>query len=377
MKNILLVGEWKSPNLGDSVLCNCVYKYLEKHLSHHNLIKFDLSFGYNPTKFQYWLYSKLGRLLCLFNKTTNRDISDNILSLSDLRSKIFIKDIKKIQPIDCIIFCGGQIFLDYFTYCVSEIVIFAENHNIPIFWNACGGSSKLTDTSSRIFIRCINSRMTQVISVRDSINYFKKINPNTILVPDTAVLVSKCYPINSKRTDLIGLSTISHKLINERVDKNVSKDYIVQFWKSLIKKIEGANLKWKFFTNGDPEDYSATKQLLNNLGYHSEDIHISPRPTSDKELVNLISSFDAVVSFRLHSHIIAYSLGIPSYGLAWDKKVIDFFTLANNRNSCSNLGEFSSDKVFDFVLHRNSYRLPNHLIKTTIDHIDNDIINNL
>lgn len=376
MKNILLVGEWKSPNLGDSVLCNCVYKYLEKHLPHHNLIKFDLSFGYNPTKFQYWLYFKIVRLLNLYNRLLYRDMSNSTSVLSRLRSKLFIRQIKNLSSLDCIIFCGGQIFLDYFIYCILEIVKYAEIKKIPVIWNACGGSD-LPDIASKIVQRCINSSMTQAISVRDNIDFFKRFNPNVSLIPDTAILVSECYSYSPRQSNLIGLGVMSYELINERLSGTISKDKIICFWRELITKLEKVNLNWQFFTNGDPGDYQSAKILLKELGYDSYHLHICERPRTDTELVNLISKFDAIVSFRLHSHIIAYSLGIQSYGLAWDKKVIDFFSLTNRNMYCSALGDFNSEKVYEFISNYKKQTLANSLIAVVKEHMNNDIINKI
>lgn len=377
MKNILLIGEWKSPNLGDSVLCNCCYKYIEKELPEHNLIKFDLSFGINPSHSQYWLYDKLGRLLSILYRLSRKSLSNLTLSLSNLRSKIFLKSsFKQLPHIDYIIFCGGQIFLDYFTYCISEIVLYAESKKIPIIWNACGGS-ELSSLSTKILNRCINSPMTKLISVRDNISDFKRINPKAKLVPDTAVLVSETYSYSNRQKNLIGLGVMSYNLIKERLKESVSENDVLVFWSNLIAKIEKAGLEWQFFTNGDPGDYNTALQFLQQLGYKNINSHICDKPSSDCELVNLVSKFDAIVSFRLHSHIIAYSLGIPSYGLAWDPKVIDFFALSNRQKYCSSLGELNPDKAFDFISCKEKSISQSLLIETAKQHMYNDIITQL
>jgi polysaccharide pyruvyl transferase WcaK-like protein len=41
--------------------------------------------------------------------------------------------------------------------------------------------------------------------------------------------------------------------------------------------------------------------------------------------VNLIASFGSLISYRLHSHIIACSLDIPTVAIQWDRKVPFFF----------------------------------------------------
>ncbi len=44
-----------------------------------------------------------------------------------------------------------------------------------------------------------------------------------------------------------------------------------------------------------------------------------------EKLVNKISSFDAVISCRLHPSIISFSLGVPSVGIIWNSKVKHFY----------------------------------------------------
>ena len=38
-----------------------------------------------------------------------------------------------------------------------------------------------------------------------------------------------------------------------------------------------------------------------------------------------VTKFNYIISFRMHSQIVAASFGIPCYGFAWDDKVCDFY----------------------------------------------------
>lgn len=377
MKNILLIGEWKSPNLGDSVLCNCCKIFLEKELPHINFIQLDLSFGINPSRHQYWCYSKLYKISRIFEKIIRSNRNSLSVQLSYFRSKIFIKkSLERLSSIEGIIFCGGQIFLDYFSYCILEIVYYAEDKKIPIFWNACGGS-EMTKKVSDIIQRCIQSPMTISISVRDNIDYFRSIIPKTILVPDTALLSSELYSFEPVNSDIIGLGILSIGLLQERLHGTFKKRDLLIFWKEVIRNIERRGLKWQFFTNGDTDDYSTAIELLIQLGYDISEENLAARPKSDNELVGLISKYESIISFRLHSHIIAFSLGIPSYGLAWDKKVIDFFILSQRIDYCSNLGKFNANEAIKVVDNRKKILYQKQLIEKVKMHMHNDIINRI
>ena len=51
---------------------------------------------------------------------------------------------------------------------------------------------------------------------------------------------------------------------------------------------------------------------------------IAPKPTDADQLVNRIKTYKAVAASRLHANIIATSLGIPTVGIVWNKKLTRF-----------------------------------------------------
>lgn len=374
MKNILLVGEWQSTNLGDKVLCNCCYQYLKANLSDCNFIKFDLSNSNRGEKLLNKIYALTEFAFGYITRIRGRNSSTRILILSKMRSKIFTaRDLKRLPTIDCIIFCGGQIFLHYFTYGVYEIVKYAERNNIPLILNACGGSD-WKGRCAKIITRCINSPVVKSLTVRDNIKFFRKINTSAKLVPDTALLASDYYDVTLHMTPVVGLGVMSYESIDAILKGRISKTDLISFWRKLIAKIEEANLSWQFFTNGSPNDYNFALEILSELGYGNLNLHLCPRPETDVQLVDLIAQFQSIVSFRLHSHIIAYSLALPSYGLAWDNKVIDFFAMTERPEQCSELGLFDADKAFNFIKNQRGRKLETPLKDIVRTHMQNDVM---
>jgi len=55
------------------------------------------------------------------------------------------------------------------------------------------------------------------------------------------------------------------------------------------------------------------------------DRYLAPRPTNDVELVNTVTCFSSILSYRMHSSIIAASFGIPHLGFVIDDKVKTFY----------------------------------------------------
>ena len=59
-----------------------------------------------------------------------------------------------------------------------------------------------------------------------------------------------------------------------------------------------------------------------------------PVPKRPDELVAMIAGFKSIVSFRLHSHIIAAALDVPSIALVWDGKLRFYFEKIGHGERC-------------------------------------------
>ena len=68
--------------------------------------------------------------------------------------------------------------------------------------------------------------------------------------------------------------------------------------------------------------------MLKDVGYIDNDIHsmLMKRPITPEELVYNITGFEKIVSFRMHSLIVATSFGIEVRGFVWDDKVRTYLT---------------------------------------------------
>lgn len=93
----------------------------------------------------------------------------------------------------------------------------------------------------------------------------------------------------------------------------------------LIRRGERVTL----FNNGATEDDAFQDALLEDpalaIAVATGDLAAAAPPQDPSDLVTLISGFRGIVAHRLHAGIVAYGLGIPHVGLAWDMKVESFF----------------------------------------------------
>ena len=87
------------------------------------------------------------------------------------------------------------------------------------------------------------------------------------------------------------------------------------------------------FCNGIKSDYLIGQKILENLNLENIDnIYLAKRPTKSKKLINLITSYKAIIAARLHAIIVAVSYNIPAVGLVWNDKLTEFGEIMNISN---------------------------------------------
>lgn len=360
-KNILLVGEWYSANLGDQILCSCVQNIILKNFKRINTIKFDTTYGNGMS----WK-KKISVLPHRIRYKFNKDVKQRTDDYNRLKCNWIKSDLRSLnENIDIIIVCGGQIFLDYFVDNIRLIVNYAHLNSIPIIWNAVG-AGKCTDKTIGIFKECLESKLNKTITVRDNLPFFvNKLNVIPKLIPDTAITVSDFITVDKNNENLIGLGVMNP---NDFKDFNIPSHVIEFFWINLTKKLDENNINWEFFTNGAASDIDFLQRLLTKLD--NTKIKVAPRPRNPIDLTTIINKYNKIVSFRLHSHIIAYSYRIPSLGLKWDYKVSDFFKMTQNEENVITLDNINIQNVVTFIKKGNSnFEYLNNLKKEITDSI--------
>ena len=144
------------------------------------------------------------------------------------------------------------------------------------------------------------------------------------------------YGIEKIQGEYIGLGVMFCE--NEDTKK------VTDFWVQMIRLLEQKNIKWKMFCNGAIEDYNYGCHVLEQMNLNVSE-YICDYPKTPEELVRQISGFSSLISFRLHSHIIATSLDIPAVSLVWDKKVRFFYQHLKHEERCKTVCD-SAESVF-------------------------------
>ena len=232
---------------------------------------------------------------------------------------------------DAIIFAGGGLIKfrqEHFYENVIHILEEADTLQIPVFLNAVGveGYDEEDERCQRLKA-ALQLACVKGITCRDDIDTLQKdyLPESTIpisAVPDVAVFSKSVYAgqLQKKPTrqqPLIGLGITREQLFSDYGNEEINKDYLLQFWKDVTQLLEEKGYAWRVFTNGLNKDEVFATKVLDFIG-HGERI---PAPAEPWQLAQTIQQFDGIIAGRMHTHILAFTLGVPSVGFIWNEKV--------------------------------------------------------
>lgn len=324
---ILIIGERYSANLGDPIICESV-EYLIKEEDHKVEIDFlDLSgrdsFDDLNGSIRKARFSRMKKVIS--SSLTKVGIDSDYFAFKRYHEKnnAYFRERINHGDYDLAIFAGGQMFLDYFVFPIQAIVEYLDDKDIPVIFNACGSGDIASRKMREILTRTLLQDNVKFISSRDDLQSIQAFlgdsKQEIIKTHDPALWASEVYGLAKKESDTIGLGVM--------FAYNMSYKKMLDFWIRTIRALDREDIKWKIFCNGDPRDYEFGKEVLARMNYGPEDLSelLIPAPRRPEELVEIIAGLKGIISFRLHSHVLACSLDVPSLAIIWDEKLKFFF----------------------------------------------------
>ncbi len=248
-----------------------------------------------------------------------------------IRYNIQSGDCLPLTAADAIVFAGGGLIKFRQEHFYEDVIRLLEEANalqIPVFLNAVGveGYDKEDERCQRLKA-ALQLPCVKGITCRDDIETLQKeyLPEHTIpisSVPDVAVFSSTVYAGQlqkkpKRQQPLIGLGITRERLFADYGNETIDKDYLLQFWKDVTELLEEKGYAWRVFTNGlDRDEVFATK-VLDFIG-HGERV---PAPAEPWQLAQNIQQFDGIIAGRMHTHILAFTFGVPGIGFVWNDKV--------------------------------------------------------
>ncbi|MGN0978385.1 MAG: polysaccharide pyruvyl transferase family protein [Faecousia sp.] len=328
---ILLIGEYYSENLGDPLLCQSVERILKEQYPEAEIIPFDLSGRTGSTEYyepkphpaaawiekqfsDRYLYYRRAAILRAYEQDKDRC----------LRVWDSLGELLRGHRFDLAVFAGGSLFMDYFAGVIHLVLRRLALTRTKILFHACGMST-LDEDGVYLLRQVLCSRQVVSISLRDSYERFTELFPVKARVRqtcDTALNCSRWFPKAAQRRAEFGIG-----MIDRCYDQQLR----------LIKSCMASGRSWMAFTNGSPYDQKYAENLLTDAGIPAEKLgqYLAARPRTTEDLIRTVTGFDKIIAFRMHSQIAAASFGIPSFGIAWDGKLTEFYRKLGFPQGCT------------------------------------------
>lgn len=324
---ILLVGENITGNIGDQVICSLLKRKMEVDLGINNIPLFSIT-----------------RKRTLFDKIFLKIFGNGKL-FQKYDAGIYQKMLESYKDYDAFVFCGGQLFMDYFQRHIQYIVRFCESNGIACMFNSIG-IGKMTDAEKNAYEDLLSRNCVKFVSLRDNWDFFN-INENVTFTYDTVLLLDNNY--NSMKEG-IAVGVMSPQSIWKNNPNFDAQRYREKLY-DIMRVMKEQNIRCTLFTSGDYGDNKFLIDLKNSSTLlEDDDVFI---PDTAEDLLRFLSNKKKVLSFRMHSLIFSIDSGAECYGVVWDNKVKFLFNALGMGNNIISLKEFIELDNFEFLTNNN------------------------
>lgn len=345
----LLIGEIFSENLGDQLVYFATKMLIQQQYPEMEFSELDIM---GRTGYPELYIERDYPLSKEYNRGITRRIKDALQSWNIADFAIKYRSAKKnstyydniiSKRYDVAIFVGGQVISDTFGTFLFEIVRLLEHYHIPIIFNSVDLGVLKNKFQKENYLSILKSNYIVGISCRcdaERLNHslLKDNKTKAIFAFDSGIFASDLFNVSRKQnTSCVGLGIM--------MSSRYKTEVIIRFWVNIIEKLNQSEIKWKVFTTGQTSDYLLAKRILIIIGYPENQICqlLVQKPQTPVDLVRTIAEFDRILSFRLHSHIIAYALDVPSIAIAWDEKIKDFMRKTYNSDNYFTISSNTDD----------------------------------
>ena len=325
---ILLLTNRDSDNVGDQVIEACDISLIEAVMKNLGIR------GY-----QYIIDSEAAAIIPKeYVKTKNPELLE--------------KAHKLIETADVVVFGGAPMFnYDHqiFYERTSITLEIAEALNKPVIFSGIGieGYDETNEKCLRLK-KALNLNCVKQITTRDDFTSLEKFiyneNIKIMKVADPAVFTKPIFSRFLERPAKRKIGVFVMRRAGFTDNKiNFSAEEQAALWKSTVELLEKKGYDYELITNGHFSDEAFMDYMIREHNIPLENCVFNMN--TPEFLVNKISSYDAVISCRLHPSIISYALKVPSIGITWNQKVPLFYESIGYSNRALERKDFEADKI--------------------------------
>lgn len=363
MYKICIFGETYSENLGDGVIAESIRHIISSLLPDAAITHHDMTGRRGWRKDQQVppdakLIPGLKRGFGL-NLTGRFKTVRCFYTLLSLLAAKYRGDFPKLddQAFDLAIIGGGQLIMDNELSFPTKIFLLTRElgrDTKAIAFYSCGVGHSWSMIGRWLCSRVLKHPRVTALSVRDmasrqNLAEVFRIKPDAIdVIYDPALWAAETYNIRrAPDSNNVGLGVMAplrvSRAIKPEYTAKFNAEFLTRLWIETAAALIDQGHTVALFTNGAPEDQTLAEKVFAALPdrYRSSATLIS-RPRIPEELVRTISGFKAIIAQRLHAHVIAYSLGIPSVGLIWGSKMEEFAALTERRRFFLDIDQLTS-----------------------------------
>lgn len=330
---ILLLTNRDSDNLGDQVIEACDIGLL--HAAMRNL---------GISKGQYKIVSKQAAIVSeKYVRTRDKSLLEN--------ARDYVKNC------DIVVFGGAPMFnyhYQIFYERTATICELAQEYHKPVIFSAIG-IEKYDDENEKCqrLKQAINLECVKQITTRDGFEELKKYRERDDIhiakVSDPAVFTRNVFApyIADKSRNKVGIFILR---ANGFVDNGVpfTQEQAADLWIQLGSELERRDVEYEYVTSGHFGDEAFLDYLIRERGVPENKCVFNMN--FPEQLIRKISSYDVILSTRLHPSIISYSLGVPSVGLVWNEKVRRFYENIGQADRVKNVNEVRVKELADLLM---------------------------
>lgn len=333
---IALINVRYSPNLGDGLLAECLEAELSRQLPDASFVALDLAGRTGYGAGSRWRRPVMTMLMLVPGPI--RHVLTR-LALRRLVKRLSPGFVQTLAECDAAVLGGGNLLADAdlnFPIKIAGVLdaaIVARPGGLPTAVYAVGASHNWSKEGASLFRRVLTRPSITSLSVRDELSRQALLaqapdlsGKGVTLVHDPGLLACRHYSSEPRRADApIGLC-ITDPLALRYHGGEAGANEVRDWFGDLLAALTKAGRNVLLFTNGSPEDRAFLTQ--NTARWQTIDparIAVAEAAGTPAELVRTIAGCSLIIAHRMHACVVAHSLGIPTIGLRWDRKLDAFF----------------------------------------------------